>query len=1148
MSRRKRPDPFETDTDSDGGLSSSQTSSIHKRRRANDGSSILSTPAPEDEPQSPATTPQSDDDDVDDSDEEIESQTQAPAQLIAAEDNVAVEAGILESVHAVNFMCHENEKWDLGPLINFICGKNGSGKSAILTAIQLCFGGKAAATGRGRKLEDYIRTGQTGASVTCSIKNQGSNAFKHDDYGDSIKIERHWHITASGNCTAGFRIRNANDKVMASKKGDLDEIVEFFTLQFDNPLATLTQDDARSWIADAKPTEKYRLFLRGVLLEQLDADYKLIEENCDNISPKLRQNKEDLDEKKRRKDTAAQKLKESEAHATARQRLHELKHQCIWVQVVEFEAARDALKAEIEKYGESLTAEQAVQEAHTLETERLRQIFDDKRGEADTAEGRVREAQSTQRDLEATVKEKQAAATERKQELQHAKQAVKDAQKDIETKTREIKTEEDRLAEVDGGGAAQRRQDLDDLKDAAKEAGAALETHRNRRLQLDTDAREAKEQLDEAKQKRNAQFDEVKSCKSELDKVRNAGSLPDTRFHPKMPQVIRAIAQETRFRQKPIGPIGKHVTLLKPKFTNMIEKIFGQTLNGFIVTNKADQELLTSLARKCGMPELRVNIVTHGAINLSGKEPAEEFLTVLRALRVEDELITKLMIIAHHVESAILVEDYGQAQKIMNEPDPRNRPANVETCYALATGSRQKGFRLFYRGGNPAQDPVDQYNGPLRMNANVEDQFRLQETRVQEAQDLLDQYEDELRTCQSKLDEARNALSRHSKDQVRLKTAKQTADQLREEKQSECDQDNIAGGVLDTLKAALEECKSSLDTQGTLYQDCVTGNDSAKNELRIAQQEAADAKHQTAILQASVDALRKEAQNADQARMAAIAAANVCQNKITGLQNDKRLFEGNLATQEEDLTSLVEQAEAQGSARVPIPEGETSVSLDQKFERLHAQLTRAERNLGGSHIQLATAATEALDEYKRSSDHYMGLKNLYETLKGSLKTRKERWELFRKYIGRSARSGFIVQLSQRGFRGKLTIDHTQHKLDVKIEPDLTLKDAAGRAVKTLSGGEKTYTQICLLLALWEAMGSPIRCLDEFDVYMDALNRGKTIAMIQEIARQSQGKQYIMISPGSRADITRAPDVKAFEVAPPERGQQRLGFQRVSAAA
>jgi hypothetical protein len=76
-------------------------------------------------------------------------------------------------------------------------------------------------------------------------------------------------------------------------------------------------------------------------------------------------------------------------------------------------------------------------------------------------------------------------------------------------------------------------------------------------------------------------------------------------------------------------------------------------------------------------------------------------------------------------------------------------------------------------------------------------------------------------------------------------------------------------------------------------------------------------------------------------------------------------------------------------------------------------------------------------------------------------------------------------------------------------------EASGnRGPKTLSGGEKSFSTICLLLSLWEAMGSPIRCLDELyaalfklfgqfpdnltfpsDVYMDSVNRSISVEMM-----------------------------------------------------
>lgn len=72
-------------------------------------------------------------------------------------DNEPAENGIIESVTCTNFMCHSFLEIPLGPLINFIIGHNGSGKSAVLTALTICLGGKAAATNRGGSLKSFIK-------------------------------------------------------------------------------------------------------------------------------------------------------------------------------------------------------------------------------------------------------------------------------------------------------------------------------------------------------------------------------------------------------------------------------------------------------------------------------------------------------------------------------------------------------------------------------------------------------------------------------------------------------------------------------------------------------------------------------------------------------------------------------------------------------------------------------------------------------------------------------------------------------------------------------------------------------------------------------------------------------------------------------
>ncbi|EQB46983.1 hypothetical protein CGLO_13927 [Colletotrichum gloeosporioides Cg-14] len=248
---------------------------------------------------------------------------------------------------------------------------------------------------------------------------------------------------------------------------------------------------------------------------------------------------------------------------------------------------------------------------------------------------------------------------------------------------------------------------------------------------------------------------------------------------------------------------------------------------------------------------------------------------------------------------------------------------------------------------------------------------------------------------------------------------------------------------------------------------------------------------------------------------------------------DKRRAESKRDQQAETVANFTHQAMEKAPNRVYIAEGETHKTIEAKYATIHQQLEKRAQRLGASDEEIKERAARAETAYEAAKQLYQGQLEEQAAGKLNLEDRLNRWRLFQRHISARARICFQYLLSERGFRGKLAIDHPQKRLSLFVEPDETKKGTGGRSTKTLSGGEKSFSSICMLLAIWEAMGSPLRCLDEFDVFMDNVNRTISTKMLIEAARRSVSRQYIMITPNAiegRASLDE--DVKVIRLTDP----------------
>jgi structural maintenance of chromosomes protein 6 len=205
------------------------------------------------------------------------------------------EAGVIQEVYVENFMCHTSLRIALCRNVNFIHGQNGSGKSAILAAIQICLGAGARRTHRAKNLKELVRKdeGVFHAKVQVTLLNHGGDGYKHEIYGDQITIERSISIKGGYN---GYKLYDADMKEISRDKKDLNEMLDVLyvfvscicypclflflcmlsilcsNIQVENPVAVLDQEESKKFLT-GKAEDKYAFFMKATDLERIDRVY-----------------------------------------------------------------------------------------------------------------------------------------------------------------------------------------------------------------------------------------------------------------------------------------------------------------------------------------------------------------------------------------------------------------------------------------------------------------------------------------------------------------------------------------------------------------------------------------------------------------------------------------------------------------------------------------------------------------------------------------------------------------------------------------------------------------------------------------------------------------------------------------------------------
>jgi len=318
--------------------------------------------------------------------------------------------------------------------------------------------------------------------------------------------------------------------------------------------------------------------------------------------------------------------------------------------------------------------------------------------------------------------------------------------------------------------------------------------------------------------------------------------------------------------------------------------------------------------------------------------------------------------------------------------------------------------------------------------------------------------------------------------------------------------------------------------------------DEAKSDLETIENELRSVEDRIRMAAQKLDPYREKLARVD-------TEVDRARQEFKHYQQKMKEFEAKLADirkRHSDAEKEVEETTAKASqiCADKIRTRRTAQNIESEITQIQRQIAIEQRNRGDQD-EIRKIFEEKRDRFESVSAEVHQLSCFLDKL-ASMLAERDRWYIrMRDSMSMILKCNFYCYVCVRPcFSGKLDISHSRQTIEPILQTDVRQQSSSGlssKSTRTLSGGERSYATACFILALWDVMDSPFRCLDEFDVFMDLVNRRMCMEMMLKAAEKKRGSQFVFLSPlnMSQLKITNNPniDLKIFEMAPPRDNQQ-----------
>ncbi|KAM6917310.1 structural maintenance of chromosomes protein 6 [Lycodopsis pacificus] len=1027
--------------------------------------------------------------------------------------------GLIESITLKNFMCH---RWlgpfQFGPNVNFIVGNNGSGKSAILTALIVGLGGKATVTNRGMSLKDFVKSSENTADITVKLRNRGQDAFKRDVYGDCISIE---HRISSDGCRT-CRLKNKSGQLVSNKKEELTAILDHFNIQLDNPVSILNQEMSKQFLHSKSESDKYKFFMKATLLEQMRRDYIHIKQTKTVTRQQVERQEESLKDLKQEFLQKKERYEKWPSFSEMKVVLENLKKAMAWSLVREKEQLVQQLQEDVEKETNNPKHQDNLQlcQSEVTQVEKTLQYIKSR------VDGMRQEQESLSEDnLRLKEEVKVVSKAHKEQELVYfrALNKLKQSEKEqdlLQEKMNKARTSVSFDNYVDTEYTKQQKK-ISSLKEQLAELetkGSKLNQEIKNKHQALFTGREERDKL--RLEERNIQV-VYESKLRRKNQILASRTNKLKRFGEQVPDLLGSIAEAYatgRFLKRPVGPIGACISLKDPMLAVAVECCLRSFMKAFCCDNYKDeavlQELMCRYYPKGNRPQLIVSRFSEKVYNIHGRKAHHpEYPSVLDIITATSPVIINCLIDMRAIESILIIKEKDKARRVMQQSRP---PKNCREAFTA------EGDQVFSNRYYTSDFSMAKYLG-----GDLETEISMLESDLENHQAQLSRFQLHVSSVTEDIISMENVLNNT------IMTLKTTLASVNQVKASITELETAGEEHIDdisSLEEVAQENRQKLEAEKqSVYE--------AKTELDQHQRAAEDTESKYSAVRERIDQLSEdtEALKDEQLKLDAECAKRertlkILETKLKAHDDNIQAMNIELAEREEELQEYVAKATEISPERQQVT-GSTR-SIDTEITRLKKTIKVFESN-HGEQEQVVREYAQALALYREKTNQVRDLRRFIDQLDNIMSDRQDRYKTMRRSLSVRCKLYFNNFLIKMNCCGSMVFDHNNETLSISVKPP-GREDHGVSDMRSLSGGERSFSTVCFMLSLWEITESPFRCLDEFDVYMDMHNRRISLDLLLELSERQHLRQFIFITPLTTSNLPKTSLIKIHQLQDPER--------------